>query len=636
MKKSIFKYLLIICLVAFSLVGCNSKTENNVTTTNNPTTVVTTNNVTTTSNEHEFGAMFYARPASFLADGNIAYYKCSHCDKYFDENYNEVESVIVPKWSNELVLFVNGEYKADITLVEEDENHIYWALNGVNNLKKDDVVTIRSKNDTTTSYEYFTNSDSLFDSTGKVHNDAISSDISISFTPNGMYVSATGFEYDGFTIIVNKGNSVDEKPMSKITYDFGEETESYIYGYYYFEEGDTLKVYDHSTNTSYGFDNVYSEDLWQTNTFERNSDGLILIKRDVRMGVEFIIESSTILLDAVYSPGNGNSYSVEVYGSETPIDMEKESYDSESEEYEEATFVLLHETTVNNSDVEYFINTNGYVYYGAIFDLNAGDKFKIKDNTNSTYVDPNHLLDLYGFENVCEAIEFDGEYVKVLEKAKYIVVYSECVDGFIITKMESTPVVDTPAYLVLSTASTDGGQVKMIKSETDDDVYSLEREFLVSDVFSVLYNATNYAYSDIEVGQDLVTSIISGGYAFLMVKVAGTYTISFNTDTKKMSLVLVEEKTDNVLVACKLYDSKKLTNMTLVGEEFTCTIDVEAGMYLGFMDQDSNSVDDAVLSEPYDTSKITMLAGMIYFIGNANITVYINRTTHVVRVVVNE
>ena len=59
-------------------------------------------------------------------------------------------------------------------------------------------------------------------------------------------------------------------------------------------------------------------------------------------------------------------------------------------------------------------------------------------------------------------------------------------------------------------------------------------------------------------------------------------------------------------------------------------------MYFGFIDQDSNSVDDFVLSEPYDTSVVMMLAGMIYIIGDANVTVYIHRTTHVVRLVINQ
>ena len=132
------------------LVGCtNNNTTlapNTTSKTDNPTTVITTNNVTTISKEHEYGAMYYAYDATFLSDGNIAYYKCSHCGKYFDENYNEVESVVIPKLSNEISLYVNGDYVKDFTLTEEEENHLSWEMD-VENLEKDDVATIRLKND---------------------------------------------------------------------------------------------------------------------------------------------------------------------------------------------------------------------------------------------------------------------------------------------------------------------------------------------------------------------------------------------------------------------------------------------------------------------------------------------------------
>ena len=228
MNKSIFKYLLLIMVVITSLVGCanNTQTAKDTTITQNPTTTITTNNVTTLS-EHEYGYMYYAKDATFLEEGNIAYYQCSHCNKFFDENFVEVESVVIPKLSNEISLYINGEYNSDFELVEEEENHISWKLNA-NNLKKDDVVTIRSKNDSTKTFNFFAGDSSLIDMNGIVHNDANESLIEITFTPNGMQLSSTGFEYNGITIIVSKNDNTIEKEMNKIVYDFGEETESYI------------------------------------------------------------------------------------------------------------------------------------------------------------------------------------------------------------------------------------------------------------------------------------------------------------------------------------------------------------------------------------------------------------------------
>lgn len=636
MNKSIFKYLLLIMVVITSLVGCanNTQTAKDTTITQNPTTTITTNNVTTLS-EHEYGYMYYAKDATFLEEGNIAYYQCSHCNKFFDENFVEVESIVIPKLSNEISLYINGEYNSDFELIEEEENHISWKLNA-NNLKKDDVVTIRSKNDSTKTFNFFAGDSSLIDMNGIVHNDANESLIEITFTPNGMQLSSTGFEYNGITIIVSKNDNTIEKEMNKIVYDFGEETESYIYGYYYFSEGDVLEVYDHSSNTSYGYENIKEDHLWQTNNFERNSDGKILIKRDLRLGVEFIYESKTILLDAVYTPINGDEYSIEVYGSSELTSMNKNTYERGSNNYNDATFVLLHESTINNDDIETYILSNGYNFYTATITFKAGDKFKIKNNTSGKYIDSSHLVNVFGFTNTLGAIEFDGEYIKVLEDSECMVVYYDSFDGFVIDKIGTPSEDNAKVELVISSANPDDGTIELVQNESNKKIYELKnRELLESDVFSILYNGTNYAYSNVEVGTDLVKSIGSAGYAFLMVKTSGIYDISFNIETKQISFVLIEERVVNVLVSCTLYDSKKQTQMTLDGEEFKATVDVEAGMYFGFMDQDSNSVDDAVLAEPYDESIVTIFADHIYFVGSANVTVYIDRTTHVVRIVVN-
>ena len=637
MKKK-YLYLLVVLSFVFCLVGCGNNITSVNTTTNNPTTTttqsITTNEVTTnitTTTEHEYGAMYYALDATFLRDGNIAYYQCSHCNKYFDEDYNEVESVVVPKLSNKLSLYINGDYVKDFTLDEEDENHLLWSID-LTNLKKDDVVTIRLKNDSNHIFDFFTGTNSLIDEEGTIHNDADSSHIDLYYNANGLHLSSTGFEYEGITIIKN----TDEYPMNYVEYNFGSETKSYIYGYLVLNQNDVIEVYDHDNNVSYGYSCVSEDDLWNTPLFSESNDHKIIINKDARVGIEFDTTTKTIYIDAVYNPNNGSSYSIDVNG-ESSNSMTKTVYEKTSDAYKSYTYVITNEKTINNYDIVTVLEQNGLVVYNVTVDLKTNDKIRIKNDTNNTYVKNDHLLDLYGFRDVLTAVEFDGEYVKVLESGKYSIMYMDCVDGFIITYMESSVAPTATVQLNISSANPDAGLEKLTQSESNPNVYEIKnKELLVSDVFSILYNGTNYSYSDIEEGQDLVTSIASQGYSFLMPKVAGTYNISFNIQTLKISLVLVEEKTVNVLVSCKLYDSKNLNVMTLDGEEFKYTLTVSPGMYFGFIDQDSNSVDDFVLSEPYDTSVVMMLAGMIYIIGDANVTVYIHRTTHVVRLVINQ
>lgn len=587
-----------------------------------------------TTHKHSYGSMYYERPATFFDDGNIAYYYCEECGKYFDENKKEVDSVVIPKLSTDIVLLVNGTKVADFVLSSSDENHINWALTGIN-LKKDDLIEVADKADNTKKYDYFVNTSSNITEEFKVHNDADSASISIYCTLNGLQLSISGFEYDGITVKVKREEEVSEYPMSEIEYNFGTPINSYIYGYLYLEKDDVIEVYDHENDKSYGFSYVNKEDLWNTFLFSESSDNKILINKNARIGVEFDNNTNVIYIDAAYESNDGSSYSLDVYGKD-PISMIKNVYQSDSDEYKTITYIMNHDATINNSDIIEALNKNGLVTYSVTADLKANDKIRIKNDSKNTYVKNDHLFDLYGFTSNLTAVEFDGDYIKVLEDAKYLITYMECVDGFVIEKMGALVNPDAKVQLNISSTNPDSGLVVLTKNESNSNVYEIKnKELLVSDVFSIIYNGNNYAYSDIEVGQDLVKSIASGGYAFLMPKVAGTYNISFNVQTLKLTIVLVEEKTENVLVSCKLYDSKNMNTMTLEGEEFKYTLTVSPGMYFGFIDQDANSVDDFKLSEPYDTSVITMLGSMIYIIGNANVTVYIHRTTHVVRVVVN-
>ncbi len=45
---------------------------------------------------HDYGDLVPASEAKCEADGNVAYYECSRCHKYFDENKEEIDNVVIP------------------------------------------------------------------------------------------------------------------------------------------------------------------------------------------------------------------------------------------------------------------------------------------------------------------------------------------------------------------------------------------------------------------------------------------------------------------------------------------------------------------------------------------------------------
>jgi hypothetical protein len=86
---------------------------------------------------HNFGALHEKVNPTFLTDGNIAYYECMDCHKYFDANKNEVDTIVLNKDSKEISLSVNNETKADFIVLEEDDNHISWEAKDLNLLRDD-------------------------------------------------------------------------------------------------------------------------------------------------------------------------------------------------------------------------------------------------------------------------------------------------------------------------------------------------------------------------------------------------------------------------------------------------------------------------------------------------------------------
>ena len=143
--------------------------------------------------EHEYGAMYYAHTPNFWEDGNIAYYQCSECKKYFDEEYNEVESVVIPKYSTNLSICVNGTPTA-LVIAEQSDNFIQWSLEGLS-VTKGDVITLCQTDNAEISHNYFASGNVGED--GKILNTASSASVTLEATPNGLMLFIDGSCADG-------------------------------------------------------------------------------------------------------------------------------------------------------------------------------------------------------------------------------------------------------------------------------------------------------------------------------------------------------------------------------------------------------------------------------------------------------
>ena len=137
---------------------------------------------------HEYGSMYYGHTPNFWADGNIAYYKCFNCDKYFDEDYNEVENIVIPKYSTNLSICVNNT-PSELVIKEENYGYIKWSLEGLS-LTKGDIITICQTDNAEICHDFFARG--IVDGSGKIITTAFDVTVYLEATPNGLMLFIDG------------------------------------------------------------------------------------------------------------------------------------------------------------------------------------------------------------------------------------------------------------------------------------------------------------------------------------------------------------------------------------------------------------------------------------------------------------
>jgi len=573
--------------------------------------------------EHEYGNMYYARPATFFSDGNIAYYYCEKCGKYFDENKNEAETVVIPKLSTDIVLLVNGTKVADFTLSEQNENLIVWELS-YTELKKGDLIEVADKTDNTQKYSYFADTSSNITKEYKIHNDVDLADIDIMCTPNGLQLSVSGFEYDRMTVNLTRNEAVSIYPMNEISYDFGSPTESYIYGYLYVEEGDKIVIEDHDNDVFYDYSDIYQPDLWQSFLFLQGADDEIVISRAARLGFELNKATKEIRIDAVYEPTNADKYELELKGETEKAPMTKTSYDKDSAEYEQFTYIINHETTVNAEDIRQAV-VNGYTFYSFSTAFPANSEIRIYNGTG--YVSSYHLVDIVGFDDALNAVEVGADYVKIKEAGTYNIMYTECVDSFVIYKTEKT----TATYKYMT-----GGNMYDIEP---DAAGIIALTSFTAEKFETLtfIKGTDIIGVTLAPGIDPSTAACNNGV--IMIYKAGTYDIAFNTGTNIVNIV---DKTPASLVGGMIMNLSSYSSKTFsqspgdTNEVFASGITV-TDTTARFSITDSKG--DGVTGITIDAGSGELAA--LYVPGSYFITfkeagtyaIFITKDTHVIRVV---
>ena len=387
------------------------------------TSAITTENITTTEHEHDYGKLQSGKVPSFFHNGNIQYFHCDKCGKYFDINKNEVDTINIPKLSKDLALYTNGEYCCDFSLVEEGDDYIKWRIVNAY-LNKNDIISIRSKDDERREFQfkYVSSYYYLYDS--KCIDTYKNATINVTYTKDGAMELSMGEEgYNDLCVIITRNGvrTIDElKPTGLIT-------KGNFSGFYYLEIGDEIEVYNFKYLTSYGFECYVGGDHY----FQRSVNNKIEVKEAVRAGILFYPsiyygEPSKINLSILKTPNYGGSYSLEINGEET---LELQYILSDEREN-----IYLLDFAINNEDVleaiERYDRPEGYEKFVPTFEINhafeAGDIIRIKNNTTGEYITSGNSRDIVRNGEIIISIHED--YLEVVTSGNYWIIYKECFD----------------------------------------------------------------------------------------------------------------------------------------------------------------------------------------------------------------
>ena len=470
---------------------------------------------------HEYGSMYWGKSANFWEDGNIEYYQCETCEKYFDNEYNEVDTPVIPKYSTNISICVNGTPTA-LVLGEHNDSFIEWSLEGLS-VTKGDVITICQTDNREISHNYF--AEGNVDTDGKIITTAALANVVLTATPNGLMLFIDGYKYEGIVIEINGV----QYPMNYVTYS-DEQTTGYIYGLVNFAEDDKFVVVDNVSGTVYDYDDLCATYNWNTWDFHRGDNGEFVIDNAGRYGIEFDGDvSKEIYIDKHFAPLDGGYYEVVIEGEEQGEPMQGVEATEGSYIYNEIIWYYNQESVMNAEDIIAYIEEKGLYIYTLKMTLAEGTKINIKMGVD-TVITADHLTNVNAQE-VC--VTKEGDYVKILSDGVYTITYLPAYNAFGIHKTEE----ELPdAYIYC-----DVGFVALTKDANNMVTY----EGLVAEAndYLTFFDGTKTKYLPITLDSNTDSTIAhvmtSEGLDMLFFDKAGTYNLAYNVETGVLSITSV-------------------------------------------------------------------------------------------------
>lgn len=473
--------------------------------------------------------------STFFYQGNVEYYHCAGCGKNFDANNKELTDVSLPLLDTDLSLGVNGASVGDFIRTDKPNNYIEWKISNVS-LKKDDAITVMPRGNTDKTLSYHPDTNSNITEERKVHNDVDNGEVIIEGNPNGLYLSVSGFKYDGIVIKIN--NTV--YPMNHVTY-YGTDKQTYIYGYAYINQNDVVTVIDNDTNTVYDFDDLDDDTTWNTYDFHKGTNDEVVFDYQARYGFEFDRGGNKKLsITKAFAPNAVSSLSVNFDSERPAITMEDNLVAKGTQTYEETMWYITHDCIINKDDVLASVEANGLHIYTASVQLSVNERFNLKDETNSKVIKADHLVYLL-INNPSDAIVIDGDYIKALKDVKAEIVYTACLDDIHI--FQGTTITPTSGVTMMMNGS-------FLSMSVDSNNIATYSNLTVNKGDYVVFTDASYNAFTVTLDPSISSSIWYktdvGTMTMVYFDRAGTFNIKLDVTTKVVSLDIISVEEENI------------------------------------------------------------------------------------------
>ena len=323
-----------------------------------------------------------------------------------------------------------------------------------------------------------------------------------------------------------------EYPMDFVTYLDGETT-SYVYGYVEFYVGDKFVIVDNDNDIVYDFDDLDEAFLWNTWDYQRGNNDEFVMNFDARYGIEFDYNGNKkIHITKAFGPYDGESFGMVFEGMHKDEMLTSMELTTDSEENNEFMWTLNHCTTMNNTDIVEYIGEKGLWFYYTIIDLEAGEKFSLKNFSTDELIGADHLVDITGD---ITAITREGDLVSVQKSGSFFIIYLPAFNSFTIECYTSNPLEEF--YLAA------GNKTISVTPDENGDIFYNGFESESYDII-IIYDS-RYAslpiILDESMDKTLVTVTNSSGTYFAMPTKGGIYNLRYNVYTNILYVEFVGE-----------------------------------------------------------------------------------------------